>query len=181
MSEAMSADDVVESVTTMTIGPTDVVVVRVREHGDAGAVARTIARERKNIPLLARLPFIVTREDHFDIDLLNDDDARMLYERLGMRLEAPGAVLLNEPWEAPMEQQPSQGRVVLFVERDYGSITASDQVKFTTWPATIVLVHPDGRVGLNVSKPYGMLEWQEAVPYSAEPAESSWHWPPRVG
>jgi hypothetical protein len=83
----MSTDDAIELVTKMTIGPTDVIVVRVQQNGDAREAARTIAIRRDEVPRLTDVPFIVAREDHFLIELLDEIEARRVYDVLRKRFE----------------------------------------------------------------------------------------------
>lgn len=83
----MSTEDAIELVTKMTIGPNDVIVVNVSGDAHVGEVAQAIARDRGHVPKLVDVPFIVVRDGHYDIEKLDEREARRLYDVLRKRFE----------------------------------------------------------------------------------------------
>lgn len=86
MSEAMSTEDAVELVTKMTIGPTDVIVVRCGPHASLYEVASAFRDFGARHPQLNGVPIVAVPED-IDIEKLDDREARRLYDVLRKRFE----------------------------------------------------------------------------------------------
>lgn len=81
----MNLDDAIDLVTKMTIGPRDLLVVRVAQDASLHTTAWDLVNHARSIPRLQHVPIIITRDDIADIDTLDEDDARRLFAALQRR------------------------------------------------------------------------------------------------